>query len=143
MANLPINILAEWDPEASVWVATSDDVYGLAVESPTLETLAERLPGVLEDLIEGNHPELAGLKDIPFKVNAFMTGHLASLGATTVSRDRYAGLLGAALSSAGAGGSAVSGSPVSGAVALPSVPSGQQPRTLATLRWQRRWESAL
>jgi leucyl/phenylalanyl-tRNA--protein transferase len=36
----------------------------------------------------------------------FMTSHLASLGATTVSRDRYAGLLTAALSPAGANGSA-------------------------------------
>jgi leucyl/phenylalanyl-tRNA--protein transferase len=36
----------------------------------------------------------------------FMTSHLASLGAKTVSRDRYAGLLAAALSPAGTGGSA-------------------------------------
>ena len=39
----------------------------------------------------------------------FMTSHLASLGAVTVSRERYAGLLGAALSSAGAIGSTESG----------------------------------
>lgn len=39
----------------------------------------------------------------------FMTPHLASLGATTVSRDRYVGLLGSALSSGGVtGGGAVS-----------------------------------
>ena len=77
MAHLPINILAEWDPDASVWVATSEDIHGLTLESPTLERLAERLPGVLEDLIEGNHPELAGIKDIPFKVHASLIGHLA------------------------------------------------------------------
>ena len=57
----------------------------------------------------------------------FMTAHLASLGATTVSRDRYAGLLGAALSSAGSGGSPAGGSPVSGAAALPSAPSDPAP----------------
>lgn len=34
----------------------------------------------------------------------FITPHLASLGATTVDRDHYVGLLGAALSSAGVGG---------------------------------------
>lgn len=34
----------------------------------------------------------------------FMTPHLASLGATTVSRDRYVGLLGSALSSTGVSG---------------------------------------
>ena len=35
----------------------------------------------------------------------FMTTHLASLGARTVSRDQYIGLLSSALSSAGGGGS--------------------------------------
>ena len=42
----------------------------------------------------------------------FMTGHLASLGAVTVSRERYAGLLASALSSAGGGavGAGASGS---------------------------------
>ena len=77
MQELPINILAEWDPEASVWVATSEDIHGLAIEAATLERLVERLPGVLEDLIEFNHPELAGLQDIPFKVHASRIGHLA------------------------------------------------------------------
>jgi len=74
---LPININAEWDPEAAVWVATSEDIAGLAIEAPTLERLVERLPGVIEDLIEFNHPELAGLHDIPFKVHASRLEHLA------------------------------------------------------------------
>ena len=80
MIRLPINIVAEWDPEAAVWVATSDDVQGLAIEAPTLDRLVERLPGVLEDLIEGNHPELAGVKDISFEVHASRIGHLARTG---------------------------------------------------------------
>ena len=48
----------------------------------------------------------------------FMTPHLASLGATTVSRDRYVGLLGSALSSGGVagGGGASSG----GAASFPA-----------------------
>jgi predicted RNase H-like HicB family nuclease len=77
MSNLPITILAEWDDEASVWVASSEDIKGLAIEAPTLERLVERLPGVLEDLIEGNHPELAGIANIPFEVHASRLGHLA------------------------------------------------------------------
>ncbi len=77
MPNLPINIIAEWDPEASVWVATSDDIKGLAIDAPTLERLVERLPGAIEDLIELNHPELAGLRDIPFEVHASRLEHLA------------------------------------------------------------------
>lgn len=78
MAKLPININAEWDPEASVWVATSEDIDGLAIEAETLERLVERLPGVLEDLVEGNHPELlAGRKEITFEVHASRVGHFA------------------------------------------------------------------
>ena len=34
---------AEWDPEASVWVATSDDVPGLCAEAPTVEELPAAL----------------------------------------------------------------------------------------------------
>lgn len=46
----------------------------------------------------------------------FITPHLASLGATTVDRDRYVGLLGAALSSAGVVGGGVVSSVGAGAV---------------------------
>ncbi len=54
----------------------------------------------------------------------FMTPHLATLGATTVSRDRYVGLLGSALSSTGGSGGGVVASggagsaPAGGASAL-------------------------
>ena len=48
----------------------------------------------------------------------FMTPHLASLGAKTVSRDQYIGLLSSALSSAGGGGGAVEGS-AGGSAAVP------------------------
>ena len=48
----------------------------------------------------------------------FMTSHLASRGAVTVSRERYAGLLGAALSSAGVTGSGA------GVAALPGSAAG-------------------
>jgi predicted RNase H-like HicB family nuclease len=76
MQKLPIDIVAEWDPEASVWVATSEDIHGLAIEAATLERLVERLPGVIEDLVEGNHPELAALADIPFEVHASVMGRV-------------------------------------------------------------------
>ncbi len=50
----------------------------------------------------------------------FMTPHLASLGATTVSRDDYVGMLSSALSSGGGGGAA--GSTLSvGAASLPAA----------------------
>ena len=36
--------IAEWDPEVPVWVATSEDIDGLAIEADTLERLVVRLP---------------------------------------------------------------------------------------------------
>lgn len=60
-----IRIEAEWDNEASVWVATSDDIP-LVAEAPTLEVLEARLPGLLQDLIDGSGPEV----EIPVEVVA-------------------------------------------------------------------------
>lgn len=46
-----IVVRAEWDSEAKVWVATSDDVPGLVTEAATpddlLETLQELIPELL------------------------------------------------------------------------------------------------
>ena len=75
MQKLPINITAEWDPEASVWVATSEDIAGFVMEDVTIERLASRVPGVLEDLIELNNVELpAGIVQVPFEVHALQLG---------------------------------------------------------------------
>lgn len=64
----------------------------------------------------------------------FMTPHLASLGATTVSRDDYVGMLGTALSSAGVSGAGSSASGVSASrlssVALPPPEFGALDRLL-------------
>jgi predicted RNase H-like HicB family nuclease len=45
-------VRADWDPEAEVWVATSDDVPGLATESPTIEALSEKLKTLIPELLE-------------------------------------------------------------------------------------------
>ena len=42
------------DEEASVWVATSDDIGGLAVEAETFEALAEKVIAAITDLVEMN-----------------------------------------------------------------------------------------
>lgn len=47
-------IRAEWDPEAAVWVATSDDVPGLATEAETLEALSDKLEHLVPELLEAN-----------------------------------------------------------------------------------------
>ena len=46
MNKRPYFIRAEWDEEANVWVASSEDVPGLATESETLENLIQKLKNV-------------------------------------------------------------------------------------------------
>jgi hypothetical protein len=46
-----IRISAEYDREASVWVAESDDIP-LITEADTVEALRAKLPGMIFDLIE-------------------------------------------------------------------------------------------
>lgn len=50
----PLFIRAEWDPEAQVWVATSDDVPGLATEADTLEALSAKLELMVPELLDAN-----------------------------------------------------------------------------------------
>ena len=47
-------VAAEWDAEAMVWVATSNDVPGLATEAETFEALAEKLRLMVPELLELN-----------------------------------------------------------------------------------------
>ena len=68
----PLRINAEWDSEALVWVATSTDVEGLAIEAETMDTLIERLKVVIPELLELNHPEMANY-EFPFMLDGFMT----------------------------------------------------------------------
>lgn len=55
MGSFVYQVHADWDPEAGVWVATSDDVPGLATEAPTVEALAEKLRTMIPELLEANH----------------------------------------------------------------------------------------
>lgn len=48
------HVHADWDPEAEVWVATSDDVPGMATEAPTIEALTEKLRVLIPELLEAN-----------------------------------------------------------------------------------------
>lgn len=47
-------IRAEWDDEAEVWVATSDDVPGLVAEAATTEALLSKLHVLIPELLEAN-----------------------------------------------------------------------------------------
>ena len=43
-----------WDDEASVWVATSDDIPGLVLESGSLDALIERVRFAAPELLSLN-----------------------------------------------------------------------------------------
>jgi predicted RNase H-like HicB family nuclease len=66
MNNKPLFVRVEWDEEAGVWVATSDDVPGLATEKETLEGLIEKLKILIPELLEANGA--MGEEDVPFEV---------------------------------------------------------------------------
>ena len=66
MAVKPFFVRAEWDEEASVWVATSDDVPGLATEEATMEGLIEKLKLIIPELLKANG--LQTDREVPFEV---------------------------------------------------------------------------
>jgi predicted RNase H-like HicB family nuclease len=59
----PIVIHADWDAEAGVWVATTQDVRGLVTEADSIEALRAKLPGMILDLLEEN-----GISDRPASI---------------------------------------------------------------------------
>ena len=61
-------IRAEWDDEARVWVATSDDVPGLVTEAATLEALSQKLEILVPELLDLNGVSNAG--EVPFELLA-------------------------------------------------------------------------
>jgi predicted RNase H-like HicB family nuclease len=52
--NKPFYVHAEWDAEAHVWVATSDEVPGLATEADTTEALVQKLKTLIPELLAAN-----------------------------------------------------------------------------------------
>jgi hypothetical protein len=54
-------VLLTWDDEAYVWLASSEDVPGLALEGGSLDALMERVKYAVPDLLD--------LKDMAIKIN--------------------------------------------------------------------------
>jgi predicted RNase H-like HicB family nuclease len=44
-------IRAEWDNDASIWSATSDDIPGLATEADSIEVLFNKLSSMIPELM--------------------------------------------------------------------------------------------
>ena len=55
-----------WDAEVNVWVATSEDVPGLATEASSLNELINKLKVMIPELMDENGYADGG--DIPFRL---------------------------------------------------------------------------
>ena len=64
-------MLATWDPDAGVWVATSDDVPGLITEADTLELLETKLLVLIPELLEANNVAVdPDIQEVPLNIIA-------------------------------------------------------------------------
>ena len=64
-----------WDSEANVWVATSDDVPGLVLESESFDTLITEIKDAVPELLEIN-----GKPDHPYSI-AFQAERMETVAA--------------------------------------------------------------
>ncbi|MCI8473772.1 MAG: DUF1902 domain-containing protein [Oscillospiraceae bacterium] len=51
---MKLTIKVLWDPDAAVWVAESEDVPGLVLESGSFDALVERLRYAVPEMLELN-----------------------------------------------------------------------------------------
>ena len=49
---ITITVFLEWDSEASVWIATSEDLPSLVLECPNCDSLKERVSKAIPELLE-------------------------------------------------------------------------------------------
>jgi predicted RNase H-like HicB family nuclease len=61
-------VLAQWDSEAGVWVAESDDVPGLVAEAESPNLLREKLRVLIPELLELNGVLEKGAGAVQFSV---------------------------------------------------------------------------
>jgi predicted RNase H-like HicB family nuclease len=64
------HVTAEWDDDARVWVASSEDVPGLATGADTFEDLVEKLKIVIPELLVENGLLPVGTDSVPFEIKA-------------------------------------------------------------------------
>ncbi|TAY31685.1 DUF1902 domain-containing protein [Rhizobium leguminosarum] len=69
MKHASIVVRADWDEEAVVWVASSKDIEGLAIEADTFEALEPKVVAVITDLFELNG-FASSLPEIPIHIMA-------------------------------------------------------------------------
>ena len=72
MPHFSILVRSEWDSQAGVFVATSEDVPGLVAEAPTPAELMRKLEVLIPELLALNSPHLfegdARIEEVPLFV---------------------------------------------------------------------------
>jgi predicted RNase H-like HicB family nuclease len=66
----PVTVRAEWDAEALVWSAYSEDVPGLVTEADTMEELMSKLLVMVPEVMELNNIGPAPYGNMPFELVA-------------------------------------------------------------------------
>jgi len=66
MYGKPLFVRAEWDEVARVWVATSDDVPGLATEEDKFRGPNRKAEVMIPELLDVN--EAKGEREVPFEL---------------------------------------------------------------------------
>lgn len=72
-----IIVRASWDDEASVWVADSSDVPGLATEAATFEALRDKVLQMIPELLELNGVT-SDLHEIPVHIHVEQMAHVSN-----------------------------------------------------------------
>ena len=67
--NTVYQVLAQWDSEAGVWVAESEDVPGLVAEAESPNLLREKLRVLIPELLELNGVLAKGAGPVQFSVH--------------------------------------------------------------------------
>lgn len=69
-----IIVKAAFDHEAGVWYIESSDLFGLNVEATSIESLMQKLPAVVADLLEDDPDYIAaGGGEVPIELIAHTT----------------------------------------------------------------------
>ena len=71
------NVMFTWDDEADVWIATSEDVYGLILEHESLDVLFNRVRHAVPELLAYEKPAVT---DISLDYSVFRKERLSLNG---------------------------------------------------------------
>jgi len=75
MRHSTIIVRADWDDVAKVWVATSDDIDGLATEAATFDELRDKVLVMVAELMELNGLQ-SDLPEIPVHIMGQQIGRV-------------------------------------------------------------------